>query len=491
MKAEENFEDNDIKTVTIKGVYGHIVYNLSPVTMEGQLLDLREDSILLEPERLRINFNRLPVLLREHVKAFISAKAAKWANVTLNNCFNLLVAQFKEMDGVSIAGAGEIIDATVRKFMEENNASSSKSNLRTFYSWCVDNSAPFFDEDFYDLYLNTLVFGSDEGKGLDVRVAMANRGPLTVSESKAFRNVLGGIDIDSLSTGELQGLVAIKLGQVLGLRDVQVTKLQFKHFGCSEDGTYFLDVPRAKQRGARKKKVTKRRPITKSAANLIIHLKARYKVHKNVDEEWPIITTFTSKQIPKKERVTADIFMVRRRAIELKLDLSFKVTNRRLRKSFCTQLIARGVPLVTVAELMDHSDLQQLEAYFQQTEHIANKLDEVLMEEASEILDIFSGKIVSNEDASKKGQTIFASISRKLHKIGSCASEKPCMLAPPLSCYGCSSLEAFIEVDHGAVVDELVAETKRTFGESHSIEILQNEEFLHAAKFVENFKENA
>lgn len=140
---------------------------------------------------------------------------------------------------------------------------------------------------------------------------------------------------------------------------------------------------------------------------------------------------------------------------------------------------------------MDHSDLQQLEAYFQQTEHIANKLDEVLMEEASEILDIFSGKIVSNEDASKKGQTIFASISRKLQKIGSCASEKPCMLAPPLSCYGCSSLEAFIEVDHGAVVDELVAETKKAFGESHSIEILQNEEFLHAAKFVENFKENA
>lgn len=491
MKAEEHFEDNDIKTATIKGVYGHIVYDLRPVTMEGQVLDLREDSILLEPERLRINFNRLPVLLREHVKAFISAKAAKWANVTLKNCFNLLVAQFKEMNGVRIADAGEIIDATVRKFMEESSATSMKSYLRTFYGWCVDNSAPFFDEDFYDLYLNTLVFGSDEGKGLDVRVAMPNRGPLTVSESKAFRNALGSIDIDSLSTMELQGLVALKLGQVLGLRDVQVTKLQFKHFGCSEDGTYFLDVPRAKQRGARKKKVTKRRPITKSAANLIIHLKARYKVHKNVDEEWPIITTFTSKQIPKKERVTADIFMVRRRAIALKLGLPFKITNRRLRKSFCTQLIARGAALVTVAELMDHSDLQQLEAYFQQTEHIASKLDEVLIEEASEILDIFNGKKVSNGNVSQPGQTIFASISRKLHKIGSCASEKPCMLAPPLSCYGCSSLEAFIEVDHGAVVDELVAETKKAFGESHSIEILQNEEFLHAAKFVENFKENA
>ena len=158
MKAEEHFEDNGIKTATIKGVYGHIVYNLSPVTMEGQVLDLREDSILLEPGRLRINFNRLPVLLREHVKAFISAKAAKWANVTLKNYFNLLVAQFKEIDGKSVVDTGEVIDAIVRKFMEENNATSSKSNLRTFYSWCVDNSAPFFDEDFYDLYLRYITY---------------------------------------------------------------------------------------------------------------------------------------------------------------------------------------------------------------------------------------------------------------------------------------------------------------------------------------------
>lgn len=492
MKTNTEFLDDNIKVTSIEGVEGFIEYDLTPTTMEGQLLDMRQDSFLLEPERLRINLKRVPVLLREHVKAFISSNAAKWGNVTIHKGFNLIAAKFKCLDQVSVEGAAEKIDEIVRSIMEQSNRASEKSSIRLFYGWCVDNSYPFFDEDFFDLYLNTLVFGTDEGKGLDVRIRMPNRGPLTISEAKQFRASIQYIDTSDLTTSEFQGLVALKLGQVLGIRDVQVIKLKFKHFSCSDDGVYYLDVPRAKQRGKRKKSVTKRRPITKSAAELIEKLKVRYEEHASIDSEWPIITSFeNSARWPKKQQVTSFQFHNRRLAIERKLNLHFKVTNRRLRKTFCTYLIAMGTPLNAVAELMDHSDLQQLEAYFMQTSHIAKKLDQVLLEEAKEILDIFNGKVVAIGKQINEGQEIFAPINRKLHKIGSCASKKPCMLSPPLSCYGCSSLEAFIDADHTTVVEGFVKEAKRVFGEKHSLEILKSDEFLNAAKFVEKFKEEA
>jgi integrase len=494
MKNINEFLDDNILLTSIEGVDGFIEYDLTPTTTEGQLLDLSLDSLLLEPERLRINFERVPTLLREHAKAYISSHAAKWANHTLYSRFEQIVSTFKSLENASVKTVAEKIDETVRTFMEEKKSVSEKSRLRTFYGWCVDNATPFFDEDFNDLYLDTLVFGSDDGKGLDVRIRMPNRGPLTVNESRAFRAAIKNVEICKLTIFEMQGLVALKLGQVLGIRDVQVVRLQFKHFGCSEDGAYFIDVPRAKQRGRRKKEVTKRRPITASAATLIETLKALYERYEVVNGEWPLITNTVSVKggrAPIAERVTLQTFYERRRAIEAKLDLLFKVTNRRLRKTFCTQLIAMGTPLNTVAELMDHSDLQQLDAYYMQTRHIAEKLDIVLLEEAKEILDTFCGKVVTSANVTNQGQEIFASANRKLHKIGSCASNKPCMLAPPLSCYGCSSLEAFIDADHTAVVENIVKETKKRFGEKHSLEILQSKEFLDAAKFVQKFEAEA
>jgi hypothetical protein len=59
--------------------------------------------------------------------------------------------------------------------------------------------------------------------------------------------------------------------------------------------------------------------------------------------------------------------------------------------------------------------------------------------------------------------------------------------ATPLSCYNCSSLEAFEDVDHKAVVDTMVEEVKTAFGDAHAINILQHKNFLAARKFADMF----
>jgi integrase len=479
-----------IATVSFEQSDAQFAYDAYPITQTGQKLDLTQNKCHLHPERILLNFDLVHPLLREHAKAYIADVCKRYANESLYNHFKLL-GQFSFNDSVtSEEDVAESISAQMRQFIESQQLDASqKSTLRTIYGWYVDEMFPYFDEDFFDLYLDILKFGSNEGKGKDVLMEMRDRGPLTIREQKLFKQAMENINIDNLSIIELQGMVALKIGQVLGARDVQIVRLQFQDLYVSEDGAISLDLPRAKQRGYKNNLQKKRRPITKKLHNLITKLQARYeqKLSASITQDWFILTTLTPRTgTPTKKRLTRNVFQTRRAAFESVMDLDFKVTNRRLRKTFCTKLIAKGTPLKVVAELMDHSDLQQLEVYYRHTHHVAKKLNDVLKAEAAEILDVFQGKVVTPEQVSQQGQHIFAPTKdQSLHLIGSCGSATPCSLNPPLSCYGCSSLEAFEDADHKAVVEHFVEETKNRFGDSHAIEILQHDDFLKATRFVQ------
>lgn len=479
-----------IATVSFEQSDAQFAYDAYPITQTGQKLDLTQNKCHLYPERILLNFDLVHPLLREHAKAYIADACKRYANISLSNHFRLL-GEFSFNDDVtSEEDVADSIEVQMRHFMQSEKMDvSKKSALRNIYGWFVDEMFPYFDEDFFDLYLDVQKFGSNEGKGKDVLMEIPDRGPLKIRERKFFVQAMAKINIDTLSIIELQGMVALKIGQVLGARDIQIIRMQFKDVSVSADGAMFIDVPRAKQRGHKNNNQKKLRPITKTLYNLITTLKTRYeqKLSASITEDWFLLATLRAASgKPLNKRITPNVFQTRRAAFESVMDLGFKVTNRRLRKTFCTRLIAYGTPLKAVAELMDHSDLQQLEVYYRQTHHVARKLNDVLKTEAAEILDVFQGKIVAPEQVSQQGQHIFAPTKdQSLHLIGSCGSATPCSLNPPLSCYGCSSLEAFEDADHKAVVEHFVEETKNRFGESHAIEILQHDDFLKATRFIQ------
>jgi len=494
MISNSSLNSENVLLVEYAECQDNVVYELTPESQEGQILDLNHDVISLHPERLSINFNLLDPIIVHHVKAWISYACKRYSNQTLFNVFTIINRTLIIGDCRSSEVEEKIIDI-VKRFVDSDTVGpSQKSYLRSFYGWCVLHELPFFDEDFYDYYLEAKKFGSDEGKGKDVIIDIPNRGPLTLRELKDFKKAIAKLDLPSLTSFQLQGLIGLKIGQVLGARNIQVIKLQFKHLKRSKDGTYYLEVPRAKQRGLKKNLVLKKRPITKSLAMLIIQLRDKFAAltGEEIPEDWFILCNHRTRPIiggetpPTGVRVTSDVYRIRLKSISELLDLNFVVTNRRLRKTFCTQLIAKGTALKVVAELMDHSDLQQLEVYYRHTHHIAKKLNDVLRQEADDIIGAFAGNIVSKKDVSQKGQEIFAQTDGQgLHLIGSCGSGTPCALNPPLSCYGCSSLEAFEDADHKAVVETFVSESKRVFGDQHAIEILQHDDYLAASKFVQ------
>ncbi|TMP02070.1 hypothetical protein, partial [Pseudoalteromonas ruthenica] len=77
------------------------------------------------------------------------------------------------------------------------------------------------------------------------------------------------IDPEELSIIELEGMVSLNVGQVLGARDIQVIKLKFADLGIKDDKTPYFHLPRAKQRGHRNNNQRKKRVIPKALFELI------------------------------------------------------------------------------------------------------------------------------------------------------------------------------------------------------------------------------
>lgn len=485
----KRLDKNEIMLVQIDQ-HQQFSYDPYPISQSGQQLDLTQDKLVLVPERETIFFYKIPHQLREHARAWMSYACHIYSNYALFAQHNAW-RQLEIPEGTSEEDIAESIQEIYRNLMTEVNHSSTKSLLRIIYRWCVEEELPYFDEDFYDYYLASLRFGTDEGKGLDVIMEIPDRGPLTIKEERIFISTLNSVSPETLNTHALQGLVSLKCSQVLGIRNIQVIKLTFSDLQISDKGVFTLRVLRAKQRGRANNDVYKIRPITKTLATLISLLKARYEyiLGKKVTDDWPVISDYYSisgKLVKQQIKITKTTFITKQFMIAAGLD--FKVTNRRLRKTFCSRLIAKGTPLPVVAELMDHSDLQQLEVYYRQSHKIAEKLEQVLRNEAADIIDVFTGKVVTSDNVSQRGQGIFATSNHlNIVQIGSCGSATPCSLQPPLSCYNCSSLEAFEDVDHKAVIDTMIEEVKISFGDSHAINILQHKNFLAARKFADMF----
>lgn len=475
----------------LDGLTEEIVYDQYPVAQNGTVFDLSKDFILLDECRERISFSRLNPLLLNHVKAYIADSLPRLAQQTISSRFSLFCTVFKDLNAEpdlteSIKNVYITIMKPGGKF---NNRPTDKSSLREFYRYCSDEELPFFDEDFLDYYLEQLTFGSDPNKGRDVLTPMKNRGCLTFKENREWQKAIKALDLNSLSQIELHGFIGLRIAQVTGARSIQVRNLRVGHFGRNAAG-YYLDIPRAKQRGKSKRKALKRRLITTSLGREIeFHIeKMRMEDSEPVDSKTPLIPTLSKRgrtSTLTRLATSCDSYNRRTKLCVARLGLDFVVTNRRLRKTFCTALISQGTALKVVAELMDHQDLQQLQVYYRQTKEIARKLGQIFAQEYSDVLDAFQGKLIEKGEQSQDGQLLFAeNRDMELCDIGSCGSDKLCMKSPPLSCYSCSSAELFEDADHKSVMERFISNSKATFGEQHASAFLESEEFIAMQQVV-------
>lgn len=139
------------------------------------------------------------------------------------------------------------------------------------------------------------------------------------------------------------------------------------------------------------------------------------------------------------------------------------ISCRRLRYTLATSLVIDGISRRELAIILDHSDTQHVDVYFDAAESIVTALDRATAVEFSKYLNLFKGKVISGDDEAINGdrpekhlmfvddESVVDSID-----IGVCGKSVICHLDPPFSCYLCPKFQPYKFSNHSSVLDILL-----------------------------------
>jgi len=158
-------------------------------------------------------------------------------------------------------------------------------------------------------------------------------------------------------------------------------------------------------------------------------------------------------------------FVNRLKVVSPKTGRLLAITPRRLRYTFATTMVERGVSRRVLAAMLDHSDTQHVQVYYSlRGKNLTAILDRAAAIRLGPLMNLFRGKLVASpEDAingsnPEKSVKFFGDLnSIPAVDIGGCGKERRCSLDPPFSCYTCPKFQPYVEADHEAVLRELLA----------------------------------
>ncbi|HEP8911465.1 TPA: site-specific integrase [Pseudomonas aeruginosa] len=179
-------------------------------------------------------------------------------------------------------------------------------------------------------------------------------------------------------------------------------------------------------------------------------------------------------------------FVRRHRVVSPLTGGSLIVSARRLRYTLATNMVLDGYSRREIACLLDHSDLQHVEVYFDLAGGIVEHLDRAYFGYYSLLAKYFKGKVVSRND-----DIINADDNSKLipcidvlEDIGVCGLDALCQLYPPYSCYKCPKFQAYMDADHESVFEFLYQRRESALAAGNSRLAVQLDEIMYAVQQV-------
>jgi len=218
---------------------------------------------------------------------------------------------------------------------------------------------------------------------------------------------------------------------------------------------YQLPVPRVKKRTEHRQ--TKVRPISQELGDLLESLRAGNpgdRLFYWLDENNPEAAAARG-----MARFAADAQITSTRTGTL-----LRLSPRRFRYTLATEAASEGASPAKIAELLDHSDLQNVKVYIEASsdvvDQLADKFDGVFVPVARH----FRGRITDLQETPSTAANVVPSTSPHLPLlnvggIGMCGRDVRkdgiCNLVPPLTCYACEFFAAFRDGPHEEVVQAL------------------------------------
>jgi integrase len=362
----------------------------------------------------------------------------------------------------------DLSEGIVRAFLEWSVKHTAEKGhdffcLRTFYEWGVARSYPDFQRDLLN-HLKTVKAPSN-AKGHHVRFRHPIKGPFSPDELFQIRKAL------QAKKGTDQDRAIIMLHLELGLNpyaSMQITNADFKRYETEHLVAYQIDVPRIKKRTVHRE--TKRRPVSHTLGQLLEHLQ-----HGDPQDR---LLHWLPPSDPRQgiERAMGR-FVKTVGIVSPATGTLLKMTPRRFRTSLATYMAAQGASKFHIAEILDHTDLQNVEVYTQTVSSIADQVAIATDPIVQPLVQRFLGKIVDETAEPMDQETPYQQIPvltphlplpmLSVGGIGSCGrsvqKDGLCQLLPPLSCYLCPSFVAFRSGPHQEMLDALL--NFRQFGE--------------------------
>ena len=135
------------------------------------------------------------------------------------------------------------------------------------------------------------------------------------------------------------------------------------------------------------------------------------------------------------------------RVVSARTGKRLHITPRRFRYTLGTRAARLGYGALVIAELLDHSDLQNVFVYTRNHPNFRQKVDDAVGEQLAPVASAFLRRVVDCEADARHGSDPSMRIGTREQKVGSCGSRGFCG-AEALACYTCMHFQPWLHAPH-------------------------------------------
>jgi integrase len=455
-------------------------------TYSGETLDLRDDQWRYGDATfvVSINFLRLPAVAPDFlhsIKLVLVWYAQNLAGRTLVNYFHKIQHFLKTLgsdrsDGLTSINSIDLIN--YRSAISAKNwwyLGHLSMILRKWSSLGYSGVS----EDAVKLLLGWRIKGAPKGEAVLTMDPM--HGPYTDIELQAIHAAVRKAYLSK--TLPISDYLLILIFMLLGQRVAQIAALKVCDVSVvdREDGgrAYFLRVPRVKQRAKHPRVSFTCRVLIEDFGELLISYAAKireqhaglladpmqlalfptqgrkimsngYQNHRTSDSLHGVLKNSLNKLCVYSERTGRPI----------------NVTPTRFRRTLGTRAAAEGHGELVIAELLDHSDTQNVGVYVAATSAIVERIDRAVAFRMAPLAQAFAGVIITDESGATRhndpsSRILDPRIDQTLSPMGSCGKHGFCGYLAPIACYTCGNFQPWLDGPHEAVLSHLMSERDR------------------------------
>lgn len=279
-----------------------------------------------------------------------------------------------------------------------------------------------------------------------------------------------------------EGYVLAYLFMLLGQRPVQYAAMKVRDVDVAraEDGTpvYTLRIPRAKQRNQLSRSVFSERALVPQVGQLLIEYcnEVRRKFHAVLADP-SNAPLFPAKRRSEKREPAG--FEFHRTALTLgkclvdtlsRLEVPSERTGQplhisalRFRRTVATRAAIEGHGPLILAELLDHTDTQNVGVYIEARPEVVERIDRAIAMRLAPLAQAFAGVLIDDESQAIRAGDPSSRIRNPGkdgagHTVGSCGKFSFCGFDAPIACYTCLHFQPWLDAPHEGLLQKLISE---------------------------------